>query len=408
MFNLEVPKKFKPLISQAHQVGVGMFRPISRKYDRAEHEYPKELDMLGAILRGAGEGGATAGVGSGQMTEKKKKNDDGDEEGKVRNGGNMATLLGTIELCWGDVGLLLTLPGQGLGNAAIDAVATKEQRARFSGKWASMAITEPNAGSDSAAIRASARLDGEHWVLNGEKIFVTAGERCELVVVWASLDPALGRAAIKSFVVEKGTPGMRVARLEKKMGIRASDTATILFEDCRIPKENILGSAEIDMKKSFAGVMQTFDNTRPLVAGMALGVARASLELARELLEKEGVRVSYGGTLFNKSAVEAELLKMEAELEAAYLLTLRAAWMADNKKPNSMEASMAKAKAGRVGNAITLRCVELCGALGYGEGELLEKWARDSKILDIFEGTQQIQMLVIARRLLDLSSAQLR
>jgi acyl-CoA dehydrogenase len=201
---------------------------------------------------------------------------------------------------------------------------------------------------------------------------------------------------------------MRVARLEKKMGIRASDTATILFEDCRIPKENILGSAEIDMKKSFAGVMQTFDNTRPLVAGMALGVARASLELCRELLEKEGVRVSYGGTLFNKSAVEAELLKMEAELEAAYLLTLRAAWMADNKKPNSMEASMAKAKAGRVGNAITLRCVELCGALGYGEGELLEKWARDSKILDIFEGTQQIQMLVIARRLLDLSSAQLR
>ena len=407
MFNLEVPKKFKPLIAQAHQVGLGMFRPISRKYDRAEHAYPKELDVLGAIIRGAGEGGATAGVGSGQMTDKKKSSDE-DGQSKVKNGGNMATLLGTIELCWGDVGLLLTLPGQGLGNAAIDAVATKEQRARFSGRWAAMAITEPNAGSDSAAIRTTARLEGDHWVLNGEKIFVTAGERCELVVVWASLDPALGRAAIKSFVVEKGTPGMRVARLEKKMGIRASDTATILLEDCRVPKDNILGSAEIDMKKSFAGVMQTFDNTRPLVAGMALGVARASLELARAMLEKEGVRVSYGGTLFNKSAVEAELLKMEAELEAAYLLTLRAAYLADNKRPNSMEASMAKAKAGRVGNAITLRCVELCGALGYGEGELLEKWARDSKILDIFEGTQQIQMLVIARRLLDLSSAQLR
>jgi acyl-CoA dehydrogenase len=406
MFNLEVPKKFKPLIANARQVSLGMFRPISRKYDRAEHAYPKELDVLGAILRGAGEGGSGAGVGSGQMTD--KKSDEGGDTGKIKNGGNMATLLGTIELCWGDVGLLLTLPGQGLGNAAIDAVATPEQRARFSGKWASMAITEPNAGSDSAAIRSTARLDGDHWVLNGEKIFVTAGERCQLVVVWASLDPRLGRAAIKSFVVEKGTPGMRVARLEKKMGIRASDTATLLFEDCRIPKENILGSAEIDMKKSFAGVMQTFDNTRPLVAGMALGVARASLERTRELLEKQGVRVSYGGTLFNKSAVEAELLKMEAELEAAYLLTLRAAWMADNKQPNSMEASMAKAKAGRVGNAITLRCVELCGAVGYGEGELLEKWARDSKILDIFEGTQQIQMLVIARRLLELSSAQLR
>jgi acyl-CoA dehydrogenase len=397
VINLEIPKKIKPLIMQAHQVGVGMFRPISRKYDRAEHEYPKELDVLGAILRGVADGGGQAGVGAGQMT----REPDGERaQGKVRNGANMATLLGTIELCWGDVGLLLTLPGQGLGNAAIDAVATPEQRARFGGKWASMAITEPGAGSDSAAIRTTAHLDGDHWVLNGEKIFVTSGERCELVVVWATLDPRQGRAAIKSFVVEKGTPGMRVARLEKKMGIRASDTATIVFEECRIPRENILGSPDIDPKKGFAGAMQTFDNTRPLVAGMALGVARASLELARELLEKEGVRVSYGGTLFNKSAVEAELLKLEAELEAAYL--------ADNKRPNSMEASMAKAKAGRVGNAITLRCVELCGALGYGEGELLEKWARDSKILDIFEGTQQIQMLVIARRLLELSSAQLR
>jgi acyl-CoA dehydrogenase len=405
VINLEIPKKLKPLVTQAHQVGLGMFRPISRKYDRAEHAYPKELDMLGAIMRGMNESGLQAGVG--QMTTAPS---DGSEAGrnKIRNGANMATLLGTIELCWGDVGLLLTLPGQGLGNAAIDAVATPEQRARFGGKWASMAITESGAGSDSAAIRTSARLDGEQWVLNGEKIFVTSGERCELVVVWASLDSQKGRAAIKSFVVAKGTPGMRVARLEKKLGIRASDTATIVFEDCRIPKDNILGSAEIDVKKSFAGAMQTFDNTRPLVAGMALGVARAALELTRELLEKEGVRVSYGGTLFNKSAVEAELLKMEAELEAAYLLTLRAAWMADNKQPNSMEASMAKAKAGRVSNAITLRCVELCGAVGYGEGELLEKWARDSKILDIFEGTQQIQLLVIARRLLELSSSQLK
>ncbi len=408
MINLEIPKKLKPLVAQAHQVGKEMFRPISRKYDSLEHAYPKELDMIGAILRGMGEGGSSAGVGSGQMTGKSKDKKKKSDEGGVRNGGNMSTLLGTIELCWGDVGLLLTLPGQGLGNAAIDAVATPEQIERFGGKWASMAITEPSAGSDSAAIRATARLEGDEWVLNGEKIFVTAGERCDLVVVWASLDPSLGRAAIKSFVVEKGRPGMRVARLEKKMGIRASDTATILLEDCRIPKDNILGSAEIDVKKSFAGAMATFDNTRPLVAGMALGVARASLELTRELLEKEGVRVNYGGSLFTKSAVEAELLRMEAELEAAYLLTVRAAWMADNKKPNSMEASMAKAKAGRVGNYITLRCVELCGALGYGETELLEKWSRDSKILDIFEGTQQIQMLVIARRLLDLSSTHLR
>jgi len=402
MIYLEIPKKLKPLAAQAHQVAKGVFRPISRKYDRLEHEFPRELKLFGAALRGMND----AGQGAGASSLSAKVADTGPKA--VRNGGNMATMLGMVELCWGDIGLALSIPGQGLGNAAIDAVATPEQKARFGGKWAAMAITEPNAGSDSAAIRATARLEGDEWVLNGEKIFVTAGDRCDVVVVWATLDASLGRAAMKSFVVEKGAPGMRVARLEKKMGIRASDTATLVFEDCRIPKDNILGNAEIDAKKGFAGAMQTFDNTRPLVAAMSLGVARASLERTRELLERDGVRLNYGGSLITKSAVEAELLRLEAELEAAYLLTIRAAWMADNKQPNSMEASMAKAKAGRVGNAITLRCVELCGSVGYAEDELLEKWARDSKILDIFEGTQQIQLLVVARRLLGLGSAELQ
>jgi len=403
VINLDIPKKLRFVAQQAHQVGANIFRPISRKYDRLEHEEPKELRMFGAVLRGLSEGGGGAGIGKGADKARVEQTPSG-----VRNGANMSTVVGMMELCWGDVGLALSIPGQGLGNAAINAVATPEQKSSFGGKWASMAITEANAGSDSAAIRTTARLDGDHYVLNGEKIFVTAGDRCELVVVWATVDPALGRAAIKSFVVEKGTPGMRVARLEKKMGIRASDTATIVFEECRIHRGNILGNAEIDVKKSFAGVMQTFDNTRPLVAAMSLGCARAALELTTELLAKEGVRVNYGGSLYTKSAVEAELLRLEAELEAATLLTLRAAFMADNKRPNSVEASMAKAKAGRVGNAITLRCVELCGAVGYSERELLEKWARDSKILDIFEGTQQIQLLIIARRLLNLTSAQLR
>jgi acyl-CoA dehydrogenase len=141
---------------------------------------------------------------------------------------------------------------------------------------------------------------------------------------------------------------------------------------------------------------------------MAIGVARASLELARELLAKANVHCDYTRPPAEMNAIEAELCRLEAELEAARLLTLKAAWMADNRIPNSMEASMAKAKAGRVANEVTLRCVELCGPIGYGETELLEKWARDSKILDIFEGTQQIQMLIVARRLLDKTSAQLR
>ncbi len=400
---LEIPKKLQALVDQGHAVAGEVFRPISRKYDLAEHEYPKELDMLAAVLDGMNEGDASAGAGAGALSQKKKE-----RTGGVRNGTNMSTVLGLAELCWGDVGLALTIPRQGLGNAALAAVANEQQLERFKGKWAAMAITEPNAGSDSAAIRTTAVLDGDHYILNGEKIFVTAGERADCVVVWASLDPSLGRAAIKSFVVEHGTPGMEVARLEHKLGIKASDTATILFTDCRVPKENLLGNPEVDTKKGFGGVMQTFDNTRPVVAAMGVGVAKAALDRTRELLKAEGYRGDYDRAVWGSSAVEAELYRMEADLESARLLTVKAAWMADNGQPNSMEASMAKAKAGRTVNAVTLRCAEICATLGYGEDELIEKWARDSKILDIFEGTQQIQQLIVARRLLGLSSTQLR
>ena len=159
---------------------------------------------------------------------------DGGEEGN-RNGSNMSTALSIMELCWGDVGLLLSMPGQGLGNSAIASVADDEQHARFDGRWAAMAITEPEAGSDSAAIRTTALLDGDEYVLNGEKIYVTAGERADLVVVWATLDREQGRAAIKSFVVERSNPGLILERLEHKLGIRASDTAAFRLEDCRVP-----------------------------------------------------------------------------------------------------------------------------------------------------------------------------
>ena len=413
--NLEVPKKFGGLVSQAHQVAENVFRTNSRKYDLAEHAYPKELDMLAAVIDGMNDSGALSGAGAGTVGSNgsngvSKSTDDG----STRNGSNMASLLGVMELCWGDVGLLLTMPRQGLGQAAIAAVADEEQLKRFGGKWAAMAITEPEAGSDSAAIRATARLDESdparpEYVLNGEKIFVTSGDRAELIVVWATLDRKAGRGAIKSFVVERDNPGLKLDRLEHKLGIRASDTANFVLTDCRVPKENLLGSPEIQTaKQGFAGVMQTFDNTRPLVAGMALGVARACLERTRELLTEAGVEIDYDVPPHRQTAAASEFIAMESDYEAAYLLALQAAWMADNKKPNSLQASMAKAKAGRVGTDIALRCVALAGAVGYGEGELLEKWARDVKILDIFEGTQQIQQLVVARLLLGKSSSELR
>ena len=408
--NLETPRKHRTLVDQAHQVAMNMLRPISRKYDRDEHAYPKELDMLAAMVDGLSESGAAGGAGASGVRAESSEPAAGepDRGSTTRNGSNLASVLSIMEMCWGDVGLLLSMPRQGLGNSAIAAVANDEQHKRFAGVWASMAITEPGTGSDSANISTTARLDGDDYVLNGEKIFVTAGDRSDAVVVWATLDKSLGRAAIKSFVVPKGTPGMTVERLERKLGIRASDTATIRFQDCRVPKENLLGSPDIDVKQGFAGAMATFDSTRPLVAAMAVGCARAALELTRALLEEAGVDIDYDRPTLTQSAAASTYLQMEADWEAAYLLTLQAAWMADNRKPNSLEASMAKAKAGRTCNDVTLRCVELAGSVGYSEHELLEKWARDSKILDIFEGTQQIQQLIVARRVLGLSSAELK
>lgn len=403
--SLDDPKKLKPLASQAHQVAMNMLRPISRKYDRAEHAYPTELDMLAAMIDGLSESGASEGAGAAGVRRDEKPEEK--QEG-TKNGANLASVMSIAEMCWGDVGLLLSMPRQGLGNSAIASVANDEQSERFAGVWAGMAITEPGVGSDSANIKTTAVLDGDEYVINGEKIYVTSGDRADHIVVWATLDRELGRAAIKSFVVAKGTPGMRVERLEHKLGIRASDTAAIIFEDCRVPKENLLGSPEIDTKQGFAGAMATFDNTRPLVASMAVGCAKAALDLTHDLLTQAGVEIDYDRPAHVQSAAAAKYLQMEADWEGARLLMMQAAWMADNREPNSLEASMAKAKAGRVGSDITLSCVELCGSVGYSEGELLEKWARDSKILDIFEGTQQIQQLIIARRILGLSSAELK
>jgi acyl-CoA dehydrogenase len=403
MIDLEIPKKLRPLIGQAHSVAEEVLRPISRRYDTAEHERPKELDMLAALIDGLNDGDAAGGAGAAGV-----RRDETDAPAGNRNGTNLSTALSIMEMAWGDVGLLLAIPRQGLGNSAIASVADDDQLTKYGGKWAAMAITEPEAGSDSAAIRTTAVRDGDDYVLNGEKIYVTAGDRCDLVVVWATLDRSAGRAAIKSFVVERSNPGMVLERLEHKLGIRASDTAAFRLVDCRVPADALLGSPEVDTKRGFGGVMQTFDNTRPLVAAMAVGVAKACLDHTRAQLEAAGVDLDDDRPALALSAAAARFRALEADYEAARLLTMQAAWMADNRRPNSLQASMAKAKAGRTGTSVALGCVELCGAAGYGEDELLEKWARDAKILDLFEGTQQIQLLIVARQLLGLSSAELR
>ena len=402
MINLELPKKIEDTRALLRQFSRDGLRPLSRKYDLAEQkEMPEELYELSKLLRARPNRGKDVGAQS------------ADGATSNRNGNNLSMVVSSAELCWGDVGLFLALPTIGLGNAAVSAVASAEQQADWGELFAAMAITEPGAGSDSAAIKTTAVLDGDEWVLNGEKIFVTDGYRSKQVVVWASLDLTLGKAAIKSFLVPKGTPGMTVTRVEHKLGIRASDTAQIVLENCRVPKANLLGNPEIATtaearKKAFGGVMQTFDNTRPMVAAQAVGLARAALDLTGELLAEQGVELDFRKCYHQMSAVENDLYELEAEYETARLLVLKAAWMADNKQPNSKNASMSKAKAGRMGNQVALKCVEICGQLGYSKAQLLEKFARDSKIIDIYEGTQQIQQLIVARQVLGKSSSELK
>ena len=262
MINLEIPKKFKPLASQANQVATEVFRPISRKYDEAEHAYPKELDMLASLIDGMNEGSDIGGAGAAGV-----RRDDNGDDGENRNGSNLSTVLGIIELCWGDVGLLLSMPRQGLGNSAIASVATEEQLERYGGKWAAMAITEPEAGSDSAAIRTTAELDGDEYVLNGEKIFVTSGDRADLIVVWASLDRS------------QGPGGDQVVHRRARQPRPEARPARAQARDPRLRHRQLhpagLPGAERGAarrpggrsEKGFAGAMQTFDNTRPLVAG---------------------------------------------------------------------------------------------------------------------------------------------
>jgi len=398
MIDFELTPEQKEAVEATHKIVEELFRPISRYYDEHEHESPQELiDKLWERRR----------------------------EGSLFGGLDVTAALRVEEVCWGDAGLYLCIPSPGLGGAAIFATGTKEQLQRFLGnyneggpKWGAMAMTETGCGSDTSAISTTAVRDGDEWVLNGEKIFVTSGKRAMenpegVVVVWATVDKSAGRAGMKSFVVQAGTPGARVEKMEKKLGIKASDTVTIVFDNCRIPYENILGSPEVRKvdKAETAGfkkAMATFDATRPIVAAMALGVGRAALDFIKETLEKEGIEIRYGLPRQKLSALERDIMDMEANYKAAKLLTLRSLWMMSQFLPNSLEASMAKAKAGLAVTKITQKAVELMGPLGYSRKYLLEKWMRDAKINDIFEGTGQINMLVVARRVLDYSRDQLK
>jgi acyl-CoA dehydrogenase len=399
MIDFELEPQTLAMLDGYHRSAEQLMRPISRQYDENEHEEPWQFWEASW---------ATA-----------HSQTDGQSEQSAAAARNLYTCLSTEELCWGDAGLFLSIPNPGLGGAAVAAAGTPEQKGRFlrrfrggKPKWAAMAITEPGCGSDSAAITTTARRDGDEWVINGTKIFCTAGlmsaKKSEgFIVVWATLDRSAGRAGIKPFVVEHNTPGMTVVRVENKLGIRASDTAMLSFDNCRAPLDDLLGSAEVTPAGGFKDVMATFDATRPIVAAMAIGVGRAALDFVRDFFQRSNVPLRYGISPRRLTSIERDFMEMEMQLKAARLLTWRAAWMLDAGMRNNLEASMAKAKAGKAVTLITQKAVELLGPLGYSRKELVEKWMRDAKINDIFEGTQQINLMIIARRILDYSSKEL-
>jgi acyl-CoA dehydrogenase len=395
----------KGLADGVEQIAKTVMRPFSREVDEQEHhrEPTEYINTMWEVLK------QTGGAESSPVMGAKQEGD------KRRRTGNVTSVVFVEKLAWGDCGMYLSTPRALLGGAAVGAAGTAEQKQKFLArfregqpKWAAMAITEPGAGSDAGAIRATATLDGDEWVLNGEKIFVTAGKRAVedsegFVVVWASVDRSAGRAGIKSFLVDHHTPGMTVAKLEKKHGIRCSDTAAINFDNCRIPKENLLGDAEVKQAttEGFKGAMATFDATRPPVAASAVGVGRAALEAAEEKLAERGITPRYGVNPNKLTARERDLMMMQAKVKASWLLTIKASWMADMGEPNNLEASICKCKSGRDMVWVCQKAVELMGPEGYSRKHLFEKWMRDSKIGDIYEGTQQIQKLVVARRILD-------
>jgi len=315
---------------------------------------------------------------------------------------------------WGDYSVRMRRGGGGgLGNAALSASGTAEQKQRWGGMLLAMAITEPGCGSDPSLVQTSAVLDEKtnEWVLNGEKIFVTTGCRAEGAVVWATLDRKAGRAGIKSFLVPKTAPGFIVAHKEKKLGIRADDTAAYVFKDCRIPRDHLLGGREEIPKGESGGfrdVMKTFNMTRPATAAFGLGIARAALDFTREQLEAAGADLAYGAGLHGKSAAADRFHRLEALHEAAMLTVLHASWMSENGKHNNLEASISKAKGGSAVREITQGCIDLLGPLGVSREHLVEKWFRDVRITDIYEGTGQIQRLIIARTIIDYDRTQLK
>jgi acyl-CoA dehydrogenase len=422
MISFEIPETILNQSQMTKMVAEQAMRPYSRELDEHEHERPEAFvnmtwpfaqQMMKSALRGV------------------EKRLNGSNGTAVANGAAAAkgpdyAILGFImmveQMSWGDAGQYLCLPHPMLGGSAVQAAGTPEQQLRFlkkftegDPKWGAMAITEAGAGSDNSSMRTTAVLDEatNEWILNGEKIFITNGklaleESDGLCVVWATIDPQAGRAGIKSFVVEGNTPGVSIAKQEHKLGIRASDTVALHFDNVRLPFDNMLGTLDAKKPRGFKGAMKTFDASRPVVAASAMGIARAAVEFTRDKLAEEGIVLDYTKPKYEVTAVERDLMEMEVRHKGAWLLTLRAVGMMAHGESNRLAASMCKFRAGEAVTWISQKAVELLGPMGYSREWLVEKWMRDAKINDIYEGTKQINQLIIARSILGYTRRELK
>ena len=319
------------------------------------------------------------------------------------------------ELFWGDAGIGLSIMGSGLAAAGIGASGTREQVMEWVPQCygspgnlmlGAFASSEPDAGSDVAAMRTRAVYEEstDEWVLNGTKTWITNGGIADVHVIVAVVEPEYRSRGHASFVVPPGTKGLSQGQKFKKHGIRASHTAEVVLDDCRIPGNCLLGGKE-KLDERLARVregkpgnaqaaMQTFESTRPAVGAQAVGVARAAYEYALEYAKE---RHQFGRAIIENQSISFMLADMAMEIEAARALVHRAAWLGKHRKYKNAEGSMAKLKAGRVAVWSTERAIQILGGYGYVRDYPVERWHRDAKIFDIFEGTEQIQQLVIAR-----------
>ncbi|HEU0034247.1 MAG TPA: acyl-CoA dehydrogenase family protein [Kofleriaceae bacterium] len=393
-----------PLFSGVRQM-LGAFakqviRPIAIKHDQ-EESMPWEL-----MKQAQGLGLTQTAVVDGR---KKLTGVDEDPDPKKPKSQARLAVAGSEELAYGCAGICLAIGGSGLAASPVARMGTEEQKQEFrkllSGvddkghiKVAAMALSEPATGSDISGLKTTARPDGDHWIIRGSKQWITNGQSAAVYVVWAQTEPSAGRAGVRGFIVARGAPGLVPGKKETKLGIRASETAQVHFEDVRVHKDMMLGIGNTGETAAggLADTKKMLDSTRPVVGAQAVGIARAAYEF---LLERVRSGSLHGTPMASHQHIMFELAEMQMEITASRLLAHRAAWLADHHLDNVAEASMAKAHGARTAQWVTTRAMVLLGEEALEPGHPVEKWYRDAKIYDIFEGTGQIQRRILSKQL---------